>query len=200
MTVKMNETNNDDFLDLILIKSMQEKKPTTVKQLVNQTRIENPSIPEEKILQHILLLEIKGKLKLKRSKKELNQKFTVFIKTRAATWYWITIILSLFTVLIIFSMPNNSFPLIILRNILGVIFVLLLPGHSLVKTLFSKKELDFIEYTGLTIGLSLALVPIVGLTLRFTIFDLELTTLTISLLIITLFLSTMAIIRDYKAR
>ena len=198
--VKMNEADNDDFLDLILIKLLQEKKPTTVKQLVNQTRFENPSIPEEKILQHILILRTKGKLKLNLSDKESSQKLIVFIKTRAATWYWITIILSLFTALTIFSIPNNSFPLFFLRNILGIIFVMFLPGHSLVKTLFPTKELDFIEYVGLALGLSLALVPIVGLILRYTIFDLELTTLTISLLILTISLSTIAILREYKAR
>lgn len=194
----MKQKNNDDRLDQILIKLVQEKKPATVKQLVNLAKLENPSVSEQKILQRILFLEGKGELQIKQSEIEQSHKFGSYLKTKEAAWYWVTTILAIATALAVSTIQEDSFPLILVRNILGVLFVMFLPGYSLVKTLFPKKELGPIEYAGLSVGLSLALAPIIGLILHYTPLGLELAPLTISLLILTIIFATIAIVRDYQ--
>ena len=57
-------------------------------------------------------------------------------------------------------------------SILGVLF---LPGFTLIKTLFPTREIDNIERTALSIGMSLALVPLVGLLLNYTPWGIRLT-------------------------
>jgi uncharacterized membrane protein len=56
-----------------------------------------------------------------------------------------------------------------LRNIIGLPFVLFLPGYALIAALFpAKSDLDGIERTALSFGLSIAVVPLIGLGLNYT--------------------------------
>jgi len=63
-----------------------------------------------------------------------------------------------------------------------------------------KRKLDNIERIALSIGMSLALVPLVGLLLNYTPWGIRLTPITISLLALTLILSTAAIIREHQTK
>lgn len=77
----------------------------------------------------------------------------------------------------------------------------MLPGYTFIKALFpSKNELDPIERTALSIGLSLALVPIVGLLLNYSPWGITPTPITISLLALNIILATVALIREYQAK
>lgn len=69
-----------------------------------------------------------------------------------------------------------------LRVILGVPFVLFLPGYFLVSALFpGRDDLEGIERLALSLGLSLALVPLIGLMLNYTPFGIRLWPVTLSL-------------------
>jgi len=189
---------NKDWLDQTLIKLVQEKKPTNVRQLVDLTKLETSFIPEQEIMQHILRLESQGKLKLKEPLIGPPPNLSTFLKTRESTWYWITITLAIATSITVFAVQENSYPLIYIRYVLGAIFVLFLPGYSLIKALFPEKELDSIERTALSMGMSLALVPITGLILNYTPWGIRATPVTLSLLALTTVFATAAIIREHQ--
>jgi len=88
-----------------------------------------------------------------------------------------------------------------IRYVLGLIFVMRLPGYTFIKALFpSKNDLDPIERLALSIGLSLALVPIVGLLLNYSPWGITPTPITISLLALTITLATLALIREHQTR
>ena len=195
----MNQKNKDT-LDQKLIKLVQERKPTNVRQLVDLTKLETPFIPEQEIMQHILRLESQGKLKLKEPLIRTSPKLSTYLKTTESTWYWIIIILAIATALTVFTIPENSYPLIYIRYLLGAIFVLFLPGYSLIKLLFPEKELDNIERTALSMGMSLALVPITGLILNYTPWGIRTTPVTLSLLTLTIIFATAAIIREHQTK
>lgn len=58
----------------------------------------------------------------------------------------------------------------IIRTILGIPAILFIPGYVLVSVLFPKKtDLDSIERIALSLGMSIAIVPLIGLFLNFTI-------------------------------
>ena len=195
----MNQKNKDT-LDQTLIKLVQEKKPANIQQLVELTKSEISVIPEEKILQHILRLESQGKITLKEPLTQTPPKLSTYLKTTEAAWYWITIFLATTTALTVFIIPENSNPLIYVRYVLGAIFVLFLPGYSLIKALFPGKELDNIERTALSMGISLAIVPLTGLILNYTPWGIRTTPITLTLLTLTIIFATVAIISEHQTK
>ena len=88
-----------------------------------------------------------------------------------------------------FTIPETFYPIAYIRNVLGIIFVLFLPGFAFIKALFpttvplktTSESLDDIERVALSFGMSLALVPIVGLILNYTPWGIRLTPITLSL-------------------
>ncbi|UCE97110.1 MAG: DUF1616 domain-containing protein [Dehalococcoidia bacterium] len=60
-------------------------------------------------------------------------------------------------------------PLLVLRIILGLPFLLFSPGYSLILALFPKKDqITGVERVALSFGLSIAIVPLIGLVLNYT--------------------------------
>jgi len=76
-------------------------------------------------------------------------------------------LLVLLLIAIIIMLPATSF-----RIVLGIPFLLFLPGYVLMTALYPKKEgPDAIERVALSFGLSIALVPLIGLILNYTLWD-----------------------------
>jgi uncharacterized membrane protein len=94
------------------------------------------------------------------------------------------------------------------RRALGTIFVLFLPRYASIKALFSTKipiktssqELDIIERIALSIGMSLALTPIVGLILNYTPWSIRLTSIDFSLLALTVVFATAALLCEHQTQ
>ena len=85
------------------------------------------------------------------------------------------------------------------RVILGFLFILFLPGYSLIAALFPKKrDLDGIERVALSFGLSIAVTPLIGLLLNYTPFGIRLTPILLSLSIFTISMNFIAYIRRWK--
>ena len=186
-------------MDQHIIQIVEEAKPENVEQLIRLVKEKFP-LPEQEILDRILYLQEKEKIGLKPHQTLTPQKLTTYLRSSQASWYWIIIILASTTILLVFTIPENAFPLIYARYILGSIFVLWLPGYTFIKALFPEKELDSIERVALSIGMSLALVPITGLLLNYTPWGIRLTPITISLLALTFTCATAAIIREHQTQ
>jgi hypothetical protein len=84
-----------------------------------------------------------------------------------------------------------------LRYVFGSALVLFLPGYSLIEALYPKRELDELTRFALSIGLSLALVPLTGLVLNHTPFGIRLLPVAISLAGLTVVLLGVAVKRRY---
>jgi hypothetical protein len=190
-----------------IIKIVKEQKPETVQQLVDMAKtILNK--PEDKILETVLQLQNDGKIKLAKTAQQAPQELSAYLRTEDAYWYWITLLLAMATALATFTIPEDMFPLVYIRYVLGTVFVLWLPGYSFIKALFpteppfktQSKNLDAIERTALSLGLSLALVPIIGLMLNYTPWGIRLTPIVLSLLAMAIIFSTIAIIREHQIR
>ncbi len=80
------------------------------------------------------------------------------------------IILALVLIALVAFLPDS-----LARQILGLIFVLFLPGYAATAALFPENEqIDGIERVALSFGLSIAIVPLIGLALNFTPFGIRL--------------------------
>jgi len=193
----VNQNSTEDTLTQTIIQLIEDKKPRNIQQLVDLAK-EETSIPKQDIIEHVLRLQSQGKITLKELPKPPPQKLDTYLKTKEAYWYWTTIVLTLATTLTVFTVPENVHPLSYIRNILGALFVLWLPGYTFIKALFpskvptktSSENLDTIERVALSLGMSLALTPIVGLILNYTPWGITLTPITLSLLALTVVFAT----------
>ncbi len=113
-------------------------------------------------------------------------------------WIYVSVAVSIITVLVIYVSPL-AFPLVVVRWILGSFFVLFIPGYVTIEALFPKgRELDVIERVALSLGLSLALVPLIGLLLNFTPWGIRLEPIVGSLTIFTGGLALVALGRRFR--
>ena len=202
-----NNPRGDSSLTQTIIQLIENKKPQNVQQLLNLVK-EKVAIPESKIIKHIVRLQSQGKITLKPWPTPPPPKLNMYLKTKEAYWYWITIILAATTTITVFTIPENAYPIVYIRYILGTLFVIWLPGYSFIKALFptepplktSSKSLDSIERLALSIGMSLALVPIIGLLLNYTPWGIRLTPIVLSLLALTAVFATAGIIREHQSQ
>jgi uncharacterized membrane protein len=103
-------------------------------------------------------------------------------------------VIVLASLLLIFALalPHGN----ILRIVFGLPFLLFLPGYSLVSALWVKQsELEPLERVGFSLGLSLAIVPLVGLGLNYTPGGITLASVVLSLYLIIILLNVIALFR-----
>ena len=82
------------------------------------------------------------------------------------------------------------------RVVLGLFMVLFLPGYALIAALFpAKDDFDGIERFALSVGLSIAVVPLMGLALNFTPFGIRLVPVLVSISAFTLLMVTVSVFR-----
>jgi uncharacterized membrane protein len=128
--------------------------------------------------------------------------------SRLSLWYWPTVAIVLASIVSVFAIDENAYPLVVIRYVFGAIFVLWLPGYAFVKALFPTelpiktrdKNLDSVERVALSAGMNLVLVPIVGLVLNYTPWGIRLTPIVLSLAALTLTFATTALLRETNAR
>jgi hypothetical protein len=197
-----------------ILQSVQEQKPETTHQLIRIVHDKLPNTTKQQILDTITKLQEQGKLQLTEQPTHTPASLSAYLKTSKTTWYWITLALTLATIAAIFAIPEDLQPIVIIRYVLGTIFILWLPGYTLIKALFPQtppprpgtwlthtiQNLDTVERTALSIGMSLALVPITGLLLNYTPWGIRLVPITLSLTALTLTFATVALLRENQTR
>lgn len=196
-----------DSIGELLLQIVEDKKPLNVSQLVALLR-EQLWISEEQALDKIMNLESQGKIKFSSQPLPSSSKISSYLKTSQASWYWISTIFALVTLISVFLIPENLQPVSYVRNILGAIFVVYLPGYVFIKTLFpvevpiktSKDDFDQIERFVLGVSMSLVVTPIVGLLLNYTPWGIGLVPMTFTLFVFSMFFSATAIIREHQAK
>lgn len=186
-------------IDQFIVLTINKNRPSTVEQLVKLVQAEY-SMSEQKIIERILQMQDQGKIVFEENSSSPTPLLKSYIFSSTSNWYWTIIVISIVTLALVFIIPENAYPTVYARYILGSIFVLLLPGYSLIKALFPTKELDNIERIALSIGMSLALVPITGLLLNYTPLGIRIAPITLSLLVLTMVFATTALVRKCRAQ
>ncbi|MDH5462625.1 MAG: DUF1616 domain-containing protein [Candidatus Bathyarchaeota archaeon] len=179
-----------------IINVVAKANPQTVEQLIKLLQSEQ-TIRRQEILDAVMELQRQGRITLKQPKIQSDFTLTEYILSAKGHWYWAIIALSAATALLVFAIPENAYPIVYSRHILGSIFVLWLPGYSLIKALFPTRKMDNEERIALSVGMSLASVSIVGLLLNYTPWGIGVASITLSLLALTITFSTAAVIREH---
>jgi hypothetical protein len=195
----LHKKHPEKTINQYIIDVVRKNDPKTVNELIKLVQQKHP-IPEKDILEHILNLQNLGRINLKNHQTPVTPMLKSYVFSSKASWYWAIIAVAAATTALVFTVPENLIPIAYARYVLGAIFVLFLPGYTFIKALFPEKELDNIERAALSMGMSLALVPITGLILNYTPWGIRTTPVTLSLLALTIIFATAAIIREHQAK
>ena len=197
------QIDNPTELKQLILDQLKKQKFETTNQLIQSIKNQT-SIPTQTITKTLLQLENDGRLQFNKKAHVQPNQLKIGLISQQASWFWITLILTIITAIAVFTIPQNQYPLAYLRIGLGIIFMLFLPGFVIIKTIFphanpiktNRPNLDIIERTGLSIAVSIALIPIIGIILNYTTWGITLTPMTLSLLGVTAFFATAAMLRD----
>lgn len=120
-----------------------------------------------RVLREVYKEASEGKIKLKDPSPPLR--FRDYLgRLDYSLWFWTTTLLVALT-LISIALSNILPPLTYVRYVLGSVYVLFIPGYAFMEALYpEEKGLKPLEKLALSIGLSLALVPLIGLVLNYT--------------------------------
>lgn len=181
-----------------LVKSIITREGSIgVAELVERVRSRYKAEVEE-VIEAIRSLEAEGKIDLYPPPANVSSYLQYLGLSAENGWFYLLTVAVLGTLLSIYLLPD-SLPWVAIRWILGAIFVLYLPGFVVVEALFpERKELSGIERLALSLGLSLAIVPLLGLVLNYTPWGIRLTPVTITLSLTTLIIGLVATYRKYK--
>jgi len=120
-----------------------------------------------------------------------------FIRSWYSAWAWGVLCFLAVTTLSVFMLPQVE-PWIYLRYMFGAVYVLYVPGAVFIEALYPKRdELEDLERFALGVGLSLALVPLVGLVLNYTPWGIRLNPIYAGLSILTIVLTGVGVYRKY---
>lgn len=176
--------------------TVKAKHPETVRQLAKIILADN-AIDETHFIATVKEMANDGTLVLHPPSYEIESVWDYLFTLTLAGWLWGSFVVVALALLAVTLIPD-LFPLNTARWVLGSIFVLYIPGHSLIQLLFPKgKEIDSLERFALSVGVSLAVVPLIGLVLNFTPWGIRFAPITISLGTFTTITLIAAAMRDY---
>ena len=193
-----NRIGEKNRLDEQAMAYLRKNGSESVAGLYDTLRVRNPSLTEHETTDLVWRLAEQGKAELEDVPPATRSVREYLGLWERNLWLYVALTVSLATVVVIYAVPD-VFPLVAARWILGSVFVLFVPGYVTVQALFPKaRELDGIERFALSVGLSLALVPLIGLLLNYTPWGIRLTPIVISLTIFSVGLSLVAFGRQYR--
>ena len=186
----------DKLIAEALLEAVKAEPGLSVKDLVDEVT-EGLGVGRYVVAKHLYWLwreEAKVRLLDPRPPSTLRQYATSLYNL----WFWLLAILVALTASAIYLFPQGP-PYVYLRYALGSLFVLYLPGFALIESLFPRRgDLSPLERLALSIGLSLALVPLVGLLLNYTPWGIRLNPVFASLALLTVALAATAAARKFS--
>ncbi len=132
-----NQTTTDSIKDFI-IQTVEKQNPETASQLIRLVQ-QTYNLPEKEIKDLLMQLEAEDKIHFTPKEGLAPASFVAYLFSSRSLWYWTTIAVAVATTITVFTIPPDWYPLAYVRNVLGVIFVLFLPGYAFMKALFPTK-------------------------------------------------------------
>ncbi len=201
----MNSNSKVENLTESIVKTVNEKNPKTVQELIVFLQ-KNGLWSQKEILDAILKLQGDGKISLVPSHLLSSSGLANYLRTHQARWYWVTVAIALLSMVFSILIKEDFILLIYFRNVFGLIFVLWLPGYTFLRALFpinspkteTSTNLGNAERIALSVILSFALVALISLLLNFSQWGINLNTEMLSLFTFSLVFATAAIQREYS--
>jgi hypothetical protein len=185
-----------DLFRKLVEDKLKSAHPETIEEL-SRLISSYPDYDEAEFISTIREMKAHGSINLLEPALEIDSIWDYILPSPASAWFWVTLVVVLLAASVIVQAPTG-YPFVGLRWLLGLVFSLYLPGFALLRLLYPKgSELDPIERFVLSVGVSLAVVPLAGLVLYYSSLGLDLFAITSFLALFTLLAAIGAAVRGY---
>ena len=188
---KTKENPNSSDLDKLVIERIGAKEPVSLPTLVTDLS-KDLGYTTDRVTESLMALQSRKVVVI--SERTPYVSFASYAVSPISLWFWGAVGATLLSVAFVFATSGLE---LYLRYVFGGLLILFLPGYSLIEMLYPKRELDELTRFALSIGLSLALVPLVGLVLNYTPFGIRLLPVAFSLSGLTLVFLVLALRRKH---
>lgn len=188
---KTKENPNSSDLDKLVIEKIGVKEAVPLPTLVTDLS-KDLSYSTDRVTEGLMALQSRKLIVI--SEKTPYVSLASYVASPKSLWFWGAAGATLLSVVFVFATSGLA---LYLRYVFGGLLILFLPGFSLIEMLYPKRELDELTRFALSIGLSLALVPLLGLVLNYTPFGIRLLPVAFSLSGLTLVFLVVALRRKH---
>lgn len=201
----MDNNSTTDELTQTILRIADEKSPQTVQELVTLVQ-EKRGWSNKEVVDVVMKLRSESQIRLSSPSLPIPSNLLSYMQSNQTLWYRLTVVVSIFAMVFAFLISETFYPWSYIRNVLGLIFVLWLPGYTFIQFLFpvnapkteTSTNLSRVDRIALSIIMSMALVALIGSVLNFTPWGINIVTIILSLLVFSLVSATAAIIREYS--
>lgn len=124
-------------------------------------------------------------------------RFIDYLVSFYSLYFWLVVITLFITSLSIYVFPEYI-PFSWVRVALGFIVTLYLPGYVFIEALYPKRdELEELERFALSVGLSIAITPLLGFLLNYTPWGIRLGPINVALSVTVIFFGFISVYRRY---
>jgi hypothetical protein len=188
---KSIDSDRSELLQQRILNSVATHKRFRVKDLVVELQhTYSESLSIEEIQNAVKKLESEKKIMLLEPDTK-GHFFDYILRSYNGLSLWLTTAATCLIMALVFLLPNIE-PWSYMRMITGAVFVLFIPGNALVQLLFAHRNMEQTEQMVLSVGLSIALISIIGLMLKYILLALTVESAVISIGILSITLSAVA--------
>ena len=189
-------TLDDQELDDFAVSYLKKSGVITSKLLYETLVLKFPNLTEDKFADLIEQLVQRGKIDAYESPRGSTLQ-NYLASWEKSLWFYASIIASVSSALVVYIIPPNS-PLVVLRWVLGLLFVLFLPGYVAIQAFFPSANLYGFDRLALSFALSIVLDMFSGLALDYTPWRIRLAPILLLLGTLTICLATLALARELE--
>jgi ABC-type multidrug transport system fused ATPase/permease subunit len=192
-----NHSRANGSLEEQTLAYLETNGATSVHQLYGALRASNAWLTEEHATDLVWRLVDQRKADLKDMPPTVDSLQHYLRLWERNLWFYTSLALSFATMAAIYVLPA-SFPFVVLRWVLGSLFIIFIPGYVAVEALFPRvHDSDWVERFAYSVGASLAFVTLIGLLLNSS-WGIRVTPVVVSLTVFTIALSLVALGRRYR--
>jgi len=189
-------TLGDQELDDFATSYLRKSGVMTSRLLYEALVLKFPNLTEDKFADLIEQLVQRGQIDAYESPRGSTLR-NYLASWEKSLWFYASVIASVSSALAVYIIPANS-PLVVLRWLLGLIFVLFLPGYVAIQAFFPSADFYGFDRLALSVALSIVLDMFSGLALDYTPWRIRLAPILLLLGTITICLATLALARQFE--
>jgi len=185
-------------LKILIEEILRTDRPDTVEDLTRLVQKRRKDVSSERVVSIVESLKEEGRIELG-VLLPWAETFFDYLKLWPENRSFYLVVMATFATILAIRVLPDTYPLVVFRWVVGAVFVLYLPGYTVIQALFpAEGELDDIVRFALSIGLSLGVTPLIGLLLNYTPWGIRLDPIVVSLSLFVMVLSLLGAYRKYK--